>query len=458
MGNITLDFAEMEQVPPPITEPYYAVIYAGNGSDLQAFIDANGAKTIYVPEGKYNISRQIYLGVNKTKIQGAGMWYTQLNFTVTNASNGGLRADARDICYFDLYLTSEMSTRTNAYSGIQGVYTSGSLIQNIWVEHFAAGAWIAQYSGVGPAFADGFTLRNCRFRNSYADGINLCKGTSNAIVEHCNFRNNGDDGIAVWCAEGLECMNNTFRYITVENIWRAAGIGLYGGKDNKFYNIIIKDNLEIGITVNNFFPGVGFNNEGMHDFHDITIFGGGTFNDTENNRVGAINITCSSVAGTKIQNLQFNKINIVDSKCDAIRLAKNSGSGIFNVKFENTTSNGTGTEYPDNNINNSVAQRGFAVLFEKYPTGNATYCKLNHTNIGGNTNNTAFGTTQKGTFSWIELSNCDLTALTGIGITPADTSVEGGQNVQLIPVFIPVNATNKIVSYKSDNPKVATVD
>src|SRR5450759_91592 len=210
------------------------------------------------------------------------------------------------------------------------VYTSGSVIQNIWVEHCATGAWIAQYvQSAGPAYADGFLMTNCRFRNTYADGINLCKGTSNAIVEHCNFRNNGDDGMAIWCAEGLECVNNTFRNNTVENVWRAAGIGLYGGKDNKFYNIIIKDNVEIGITVNNLFLGVGFNDSGMHDFHDISLIGCGTFNDTNNNRVGAINITGASSAGTKVQNIQFNNINITDSKCDAIRIAKNSGNGIF---------------------------------------------------------------------------------------------------------------------------------
>ena len=458
-GNIWLDFVEMEPVPAAITAPAGSVVYNGNGSTLQAFIDANGAKTIFVPAGIYNINSQIYFGVARTKLQGAGMWYTQLNFTVTNASNGGLRADAPNVSYSDLYLTTDMTTRTKGYGGIIGVYTSESVIQNIWVEHCATGSWIAQFTGgLGPAYADGFLMKNCRFRNTYADGVNLCKGTSNAIVEHCNFRNNGDDGMAIWSAEGLECINNTFRNNTVENVWRAAGIGLYGGKDNKFYNIIIKDNLEIGITVNNFFAGVGFNDNGMHDFHEISVIGCGTFNDTDNSRVGAINISCAAIAGTKVQNLRFNSIDITDSKCDAIRIAKNAGNGIFNLKFENVTVNGTGKEYPNNNVNNAISQTGFAVIFDQYPVGNATYCSLNYSNLGGNSNGTAFNTTLKGNFSWTALTGCDLAAVTGVKLMPSDTSMAGGASLQLVPKFSPTNATNKIVSYTSSNTAVATIN
>jgi hypothetical protein len=456
-GNLTLDFLEMEPVPAAIPAPEGAAIYNGDGSTLQAFIDANGSKTIYLPAGIYNIKSQLYFGVSNTKLQGAGVWYSHINFTETSISNGGLRADASNISYSDLYLTSEMTKRTNGYGGIIGVYTSGSVIQNIWVEHCATGSWIGQYGGVGPAFANGFLMKNCRFRNTYADGINLCKGTSNAIVEHCNFRNNGDDGMAVWCAEGLECVNNTFRNNTVENGWRAAGAALYGGKDNKFYDIIIKDNIDIGITVNNTFQGVGFNAEGMHDFHNITLVGCGTFNATYNDRVGAVNITHASGAGTTVQNIRLYNIDIFDSKCDAIRIAKASGQGIFNLIFENINVNGTGKEYPNNNVNNYAQGRGYAVIVEKYPLGSATYCNLNYSNLGGNSNGTAFNTTLKGTFSWSAQTGCDLTSVSGIIISPADTSIAGGASFKLNPVFTPFNATNKILNFSSNNIKVAKV-
>lgn len=457
-GNPTVDFVEMEIVPEEIAPPEGAAIYNGDGSTLQDFIDANGSKIIYIPAGVYNINSQLYFGVAKTKLQGAGMWYSQLNFTVTNASNGGLRANAKDISYADLYITSEMTTRTNGYAGILGVYTKGSVIRNIWVEHCAVGAWIGQYVQGGIAFADGFLMSGCRFRNTYADGINLCKGTSNAIVEHCNFRNNGDDGMAIWSADGLECINNTFRYNTAENGWRAAGAALYGGKDNKFYNIIVSDNTDVGITITNTFPGVGFNENGMHDFHDITLNGCGTFNATYNDRVGAINIYHALSAGRKIQNIRMYNIEINDSKCDAIRIAKSSGDGIFNLAFENVNINSTGVEYPFNNINNDAALRGFVVYFDKFPLGGATYCNLNYSNLGGNAEEKAFFTTQRGNFRWIEVTGCEPNEVTGINLSPLDTTIAGGAKFKLIPIFSPENASNKILDYSVDDPSIISVN
>jgi hypothetical protein len=457
-GNLWIDFIEMEAVPEIIPAPEGAATFSGDGSTLQAFIDANGGKTIYIPPGKFDLNGQLYFGVSGTKLQGAGMWYTQLNFTVTDASNGGLRANAQNIGYSDLYLTTEMTTRTNGYSAILGVYTQGSVVRNIWAEHFAAGAWIAQYVGGGPAYADGFILSGCRFRNTYADGINLCKGTRNAFVEHCNFRNNGDDAQAIWCAEGLECINNTFRYNTVENGWRAAGAALYGGKDNKFYNIIIKDNLEIGITVSNLFTGVGFNAAGMHDFHDITLIGCGTFNDCYNKNAGAINIVGAMSAGVKVQNVKLYSIDLSDSKCDAIRIYRNSGSGISNLVFQNISVDGTGREYPYNNSDSSSAGRGYVVTFENKPFGSASYCSLTYENLGGNVDTIAVNTSDIGNFKWNELTGCELVPVTGFSFSTADTNLSGGATLQLTGTFIPANATTRIVDYVSDNPDVAMVN
>lgn len=457
-GNPSIDFIEMEPVPDAVTAPLGAAVYNGNGSTLQAFIDVNGGRTIFIPAGVYNLSSQLYLGVAKTKLQGAGMWYTQLNFTVTNASNGGLRANATDISYADLFITTDMTTRTNGYAGILGIYTKESLIKNVWVEHCATGAWIAQYVASGPAFADGFTMTGCRFRNTYADGINLCKGTSNAIVEHCNFRNNGDDAMAIWSAEALECINNTFRYNTVENVWRAAGCAIYGGYNNKAHHLVIKDNLEAGLRANNFFPGVGFRSTGMHEFSDITIIRCGTFNDLWNRPIGAIDLACSNVAGTRVQNVKFSNIDILDSKNDAIYIYKNAGEGFYNLVFENITINGTGKEYPTNNASNLTTVRGYGVLINAGNlTGNGTYCNMTITGLGGNATST-MNTSNKGTFTWTALLNCDPVKVTGITIAPVETSIAGGATVQLVPTFTPANATNKEVTYSSANPAVATVN
>ncbi|WP_309640792.1 right-handed parallel beta-helix repeat-containing protein [Flavobacterium sp.] len=334
-GNPHIDFVELEAIPLAVTAPVGAVIYTGNGSNLQAFINANGGHKIFIPTGVYNVSSELYFGVANTSLLGAGMWYTQINFTATTSNNGGLRANATNISFADFYLTTNNASRSNAYKAINGVFTATSTITNIWAEHFECGAWIAQYNVGGPAIADGFTLSNCRFRNNYADGINLCKGTSNAIVEHCNFRNNGDDDQAIWSANGLECINNTFRYNTSENCWRASGLAIYGGKNNKAYNLLIRDNLESGIRFSNSFPGVGFNASGLHDIHDINIYCCGTFNDLYNQPVGSIDIFCANSAGTQVRNIQCYNISVTDSKNDGILIQKKSGDGIYNLSFLN---------------------------------------------------------------------------------------------------------------------------
>ncbi|MBP1222410.1 Ig-like domain-containing protein [Flavobacterium sp. 1355] len=458
-GNVHVDFAELEPVPTIITAPAGSVTYTGNGSDLQTFIDANGGKKIYVPSGVFNVNRELYFGVANTSLVGAGMWYTQINFTNTSSLNGGLRANAAGISFTDLYLTTNSASRSNSYKAINGVFTAASTIKNIWAEHFECGAWIAQYNVGGPAIADGFTLSHCRFRNNYADGINLCKGTANAIVEHCSFRNNGDDDQAIWSADGLECINNTFRYNTSENCWRATGLAIYGGKNNKAYNLVIKDNLEAGIRVSNNFPGAPFNNDGSHEIHDITVSTCGTFNDTYNNPVAAIDIFSASNAGSQVKNVQLYNIDILDSRNDAISISKRSGDGIYNLSFKDITVNGTGKEFPNNNALNRNWGRGYFVLIAGSPAGNGTYCNMNYSNRGGNaTVNEELSAI--GTFSWTQSTNCSTTsiAVTGVTVSPATATLSVGATQQLTPTVAPANATNKTVSYSSNNTGVATVN
>jgi uncharacterized protein YjdB len=458
-GNIHLDFAEMEPIPAIVTAPTGSVTYSGNGSDLQTFIDANGGKKIFIPSGVFNVNRELYFGVSNTSLVGAGMWYTQINFTNTSSGNGGLRANASNISFSDLYLTTNSASRSNSYKAINGVFTSGSTVKNIWAEHFECGAWIAQYNVGGPAIADGFTLSHCRFRNNYADGINLCKGTANSIVEHCNFRNNGDDDQAIWSADGQECINNTFRYNTSENCWRACGLAIYGGKNNKAYNLIIKDNLEAGIRVSNNFPGAPFNNDGIHEIHDITITTCGTFNDTYNNPVAAVDIFSATNAGTQVKNVQLYNIDILDSRNDAISISKRSGDGIYNLTFKDITVNGTGKEFPNNNALNRNWGRGYFLLIAGSPSGNGTYCNMNYSNRGGNaTANEEISAI--GTFSWTQSSNCSSTsiAVTGVTITPTTATLNVGATQQLTPIVAPTNATNKTVTYSSNNTGVVTVN
>ncbi len=412
-GNISIDFVEMEPIPAVKTAPAGSVSYSGDGSTLQTFIDANPGKTIFLPTGVYNVNRKLWFGNDNTKLMGAGMWYTQINFTFysqTGSTNeGGLYADAVNVGFSDLYLTTVRNSRSYSYKAINGVFTSGSIIENVWAEHFEAGAWIAQYYYSATPYTNGLIIRNCRFRNNYADGVNLCKGTRNTLVEHCSFRNNGDDDMAIWSADGIECQNNTFQYCTSENCWRAAGCAIYGGYNNKANNLYIKDNLEVGLRVNNCFSGIAFNDAGLHQFTDITIDGCSSFNDLFNNPVGAIDLVCSNKAGTQVKNVKFSRIDILDSRNDAINFDKIAGDGFYNISFENISIKGTGLEYPDNNVNKLTNKRGFGVLFDGNPAGNATYCSFSLTNRGGNAD-ANMNTTNIGTLSWQVPAGCVTTS------------------------------------------------
>ncbi|HEY8401611.1 MAG TPA: right-handed parallel beta-helix repeat-containing protein [Cytophagaceae bacterium] len=404
-GNIHIDFVEMEPVPAPVLAAPGDVVYEGDGSDLQNFIDENGGKTIYLPEGVYNVHRELYFGVDNTTLKGAGMWYTQIHFTTQKWLKGGLMANARDISFSDLYLTTVCNSRSDSYKAINGVYTSGSTIKNVWAEHFECGAWIAQYNQGSVAYADGLVVSHCRFRNNYADGINLCKGTQNSIVEHCSFRNNGDDDMAIWSADNMECKNNTYRYNTSENCWRSAGCAIYGGMNNKAHNLLIKDNLEVGIKVNNAFPGVGFNDEGMHEFSDITIIRCGTNNDLYYKPVGAIDLTCTDRCGFFVKNVKFSNIDIVDSKNDAINIMRWGGKEFKNLVFENITIDGTGKEYPFNDASEANTERGFGVLFKYKPMGNVSFCNLTIKNKGGNAKED-INRSDMGQLEWEEQNGC----------------------------------------------------
>ena len=453
-GNIHVDFAELESVPAAVTATGNDLTYNGDGSNLQQFIDQNGGRTIYLPAKTYYVNRELYFGVNDTKLKGAGSWYSQIHFTNNNGGAGGLISNAYGIGYSGLFLTTVRNSRSNSYKGISGVYTGASRITDVWAEHFEVGAWVAQYNTGGPGNADGFVFSHCRFRNNYADGVNLAKGTKNGIVERCSFRNNGDDDMAIWSANGQECQNNTFRYNTAENNWRSSSVAIYGGYNNKAHNLLIKDNVEGGIKVNNAFPGVGFNNNGTHEFYDITVIGCGTFNDIYNAQKGAIDIACfDRGAGTDVKNVKFSNVDIIDSKNDAIFIHKEGGNAISNLTFENIAIDGTAKEYPNNNVNNLNWGRGFGVLITGGPNGGATYCNLTYAGIGGNAAD-PLGKFDSNNFSWTAFSGCEMRTITTT--SPANGASFGGcgSKITIKADATTTNGTVTKVEFFADDVKI----
>jgi hypothetical protein len=245
----------------------YGANGSDNGDDTSAFQSCLNAATtagkgVYIPPGTYRINQQLNLLPNTT-LQGAGMWHTEILFTSTGSeASGGIEGRGANIKLRDFYLKGSQESRYSAPSGykaIKGWFSTNSLIENVWAEQTTCGVWAGWYnSGQTNNFTHGTTIRNCRFRNTFADGINLAQGSRYSTVENCHIRGNGDDGLASW-SSGLsggwpQCQSLIFRYNTIECVWRAGGIGIFGGQAHVIQNNLIRDQVAgAGIRLNTVF-------------------------------------------------------------------------------------------------------------------------------------------------------------------------------------------------------------
>jgi hypothetical protein len=259
-----------------------------------------------------------------------------------------------------------------------GSFGSNSSIKNLWIEHFECGGWIEG--------ADNLNIQHCRFRNNYADGMNLAYGCKNSVVEHCSYRNNGDDDMASWSRGDGMCEKNVYSYSTSENNWRASGLGFFGGKQNKAHNIVIIDPMEAGFRVTCDFPGMPFSNDGYSEFYNISVHKGGVASgpvgvggDLWGNQQGALHINSSSQYD--LENIKIYNIDFYDSKNDAIFIGS-TVHYIKNLVLKDIHINGTGR---------------YGIYFYN-SKGIGTYCNIQYENIGAsantNTNPSSFSFTE----------------------------------------------------------------
>ena len=377
----TIDFVELEPVPAPVSYESITdrdkVRYSVSDGTLDKFIADNGGKTIYIPSGKYDVTERIYMNEPNTKIIGAGMWYTEIYFSAPSDNaetyaKRGIQANQSNTVLDGLYITTANDRRYFILSnerngqvgkGVMGSFGSNSLIKNVWIEHFECGGWIEGTANL--------TVRHCRFRNHYADGINLAGGSKNSVVEHCSFRNNGDDDMASWSNGRNACENNTYQYCTAENNWRASSVGFFGGKEHKALNIVVIDAMEAALRATTDFPGQAFSNEGMHLYDNISIYNCGAqtgplgfYGDIISGKtVGAIHIT--SYSRYDLLNIKFSNIDIYNSRCDAIFIDAGNYKIIENLYLENININGAGR---------------YGISFNN-AAGEAFYCNIKFENI-----------------------------------------------------------------------------
>ncbi|MGN6738104.1 calcium-binding protein [Neisseria sp. P0022.S007] len=401
---VGIDLVDLEKAPDAIRQPENSVsitdfgAVANDGSDdYQAFMAAiesakASKKSVYLPEGQFDFSRPISLYVpDGIKITGAGQWHTKLHFLNTEAAKyddngyvsggGGITFEpgSKDIDLGNLSMDSNLNSRHDEkanYKGISGTLGTGSSIHDIKIEHFEAGVWIGDYSQNKPLnYTDGLTISNATIRNNLADGVNFAQGTSNSTVINSNIRGNGDDGLATWSSihentNAHVAENNRFLNNTVELGWRAAGIGIFGGKGHEVANNLIKDNTNWGgVRLNTVFKkshNFDFNDTGI-SVHDNLLVSNGTNADTYGRVKGSIDLEEGRDYATpkkdilgELKNIKIENNTIVNNLSDQeITKTRNPKEGNIPESVNETTltiENNHSLSVAENNSAKNVAE------------------------------------------------------------------------------------------------------
>ena len=356
-----IDFIELEHAPAPVAQSENSISIVDKGAsanddsdDTAALLEAveeakASGKSVYIPEGRFNFDKQVNIEADNLKISGAGVWHTQLQFTSDKRYGGGIvfGHNSNGIELSNLYMDSNLTSRYNEdaqYKAISGTFGKDSKIHDIWVQHFEVGMWIGDYDQTGNMkYTDGLVVENARIRNNLADGINFAQGTKNSTVKNSNIRGNGDDGLAIWSSisDGTNAAaeeNNKFLNNTIESGWRAAGIGIFGGKGHEISGNLIKDVFAgAGIRVNTVFAGHNFDlNDSGIKIHDNTILRSGTTNDLYNLHRGAIDF--QQVRGT-IKNVDIYDNKLLNTLAEPV-ITKNfemGDNGNGEIRLSNNT-------------------------------------------------------------------------------------------------------------------------
>lgn len=251
--TLSVDFIELETVPPELTAPQGSLSFAdyqpaadGVGDDTakleHALADAAQQKRVlYVPAGTYHIASA---QMNEGTLQGAGMWRTRFVGPTAQLRFGGEPVRVADIAIFGgTTQRDDKSDVGNAFTGRPG---DGSTLERIWVEHMKCAFWVAKAGEErGPTR---LRISGCRFRDLMADAVNFCNGTTDSMVDNTEVRNSGDDSLAAWSPEhgGPAGGHNTFAHDFIQSPWVASGIALYGGGPFRVIGNTVQDTVTTG--------------------------------------------------------------------------------------------------------------------------------------------------------------------------------------------------------------------
>ncbi len=399
---VGVDFLEIEPVPAAIAQPAGSVSVTSYGAstgaadNLAAFNSAvtaalaSSSKTLYIPAGTYKLSSMWVIGsttspINQLTITGAGIWYTNIQFTSSASGGGGcsIRLSATGTMDFsNMYLNSNLRSRYNenaVYKCFMDNFGVNSHFHDLWEDHFECGFWVADYAYNPCHVASNLLIENCRIRDNLADGVNFCNGTHDSVVQNCSIRNGGDDGLAVWPNNfngAPMAVNDTFTHNTIEFEWRSAGIAFYGGSGHKAtFNLIKETFMSAGIRSNTTFPGYHFENNTGITISDTTIVNCGTSYDAWAGELGAVDLEASNTA---IQNFTFTNIDVINAQRDGY--AFGFAGGFNGMQFTTCTANGTGL---DGITTSKYTQQHLGAGIETYGAGAATFTSFSYANCAG---------------------------------------------------------------------------
>ena len=334
----TIDLVDLEPVPAPLPAPAGAldVTAAPFAADPSGRVDATAAfraclaaagpgKAVWIPAGRFLISGDLDIPAGMT-LQGAGMRHSTLVGDPAQYNlpdRGGERKRVRlngggsgiHVADFAILGCLDHREDSEANDGFSETFGTGSTISRVWVEHTKTGAWIANSRGL--------VVDSCRFRNTIADGINLCVGVREAVVRNCSARGTGDDAFAIWPAtyapQAFAPGLNVISACTAALASFGSGVGVYGGEGNSVQDCRFTDvPCGCGVLVAGTFPigGNGFSGTTLVQRCDLLRCGG--FDTGWNAWRGALTI-CPQA--NDITGLRIDQVTIRDSLSYALQFA-----------------------------------------------------------------------------------------------------------------------------------------
>ncbi len=263
---------DLEKIPKPLKAPANSLFVTdfgaggtGETDDTEALRNCLAAaraqkKMVWVPVGTYKLAGDIICESGVT-IQGAGMWHTTFvgDADLYNQADKRVRFKLKgsNIHLADFAIVGKLNYRNDdePNDGIHGAGCDNCTVSRIWVEHTKVGMWFYNGSKV--------VVQDCRFRNTLADGINLCVGCREFLIQNCAARGTGDDCFAIWPTASDQGYTeqtpqpgfNIIRHCTGQVPFLANGVAVYGGRNNRVENCLLQDISQgSGVLLSTTFP------------------------------------------------------------------------------------------------------------------------------------------------------------------------------------------------------------